>query len=138
MTGVRRIQRRRVRGWRKPAGAVIIDRTSRWGNPFTVADAIAQGRAANEEQARVVVTDRFRQWLRGDVAGDPDVIRSGKRTFDRRWMLAHLDDIRGRVLCCPCAVDQVCHGDDLWTLANQAAGAAALREQVGRSGTQTR
>jgi len=32
----RRLQRRRTRGWRKPAGSVIVDRTSRWGNPFAV------------------------------------------------------------------------------------------------------
>jgi hypothetical protein len=35
MTPVR-VRRRRVAGWRKSAGAVIVDRTSRWGNPFTV------------------------------------------------------------------------------------------------------
>lgn len=29
-----RIQRKRIKGWRKPANTVIVDRTSRWGNPF--------------------------------------------------------------------------------------------------------
>lgn len=29
-----RIQLRRTRGWRKPAGAVVVARPSRWGNPF--------------------------------------------------------------------------------------------------------
>ncbi len=29
-----RIQRKRIRGWRKPDNAVIVDRTSKWGNPF--------------------------------------------------------------------------------------------------------
>jgi Domain of unknown function (DUF4326) len=32
----RRLQRRRTGGFRKPAGAVIVDRTSSWGNPFEV------------------------------------------------------------------------------------------------------
>lgn len=31
-----RIQRKRVRGWRLPEGAVVVDRTSRWGNPFKI------------------------------------------------------------------------------------------------------
>lgn len=30
----RRIQRRRTKGWRKPPDTVIVDRTSRYGNPF--------------------------------------------------------------------------------------------------------
>lgn len=31
-----RIQRRRIKGWRKPEGAVYVGRGSRWGNPFIV------------------------------------------------------------------------------------------------------
>lgn len=34
MTAPKRIQRKRTLGWRKPDGAVIVDRTSKWGNPF--------------------------------------------------------------------------------------------------------
>jgi hypothetical protein len=33
-----RIQLRRARGWRKPAGVVVVARPTRWGNPFTVAE----------------------------------------------------------------------------------------------------
>lgn len=29
-----RIQLRRTKGWRKPAGAVVVARPSKWGNPF--------------------------------------------------------------------------------------------------------
>lgn len=36
--GPRRIQLRRTRGWRKPAGAVVVARPTRWGNPFVVVD----------------------------------------------------------------------------------------------------
>lgn len=31
-----RLQRKRQKGWRKPENSVIVDRTSRWGNPFRV------------------------------------------------------------------------------------------------------
>jgi len=31
-----RIQRRRTKGWRKPPNSVIVDRTSKWGNPFWI------------------------------------------------------------------------------------------------------
>jgi hypothetical protein len=33
-----RIQRRRVKGWRMPEGAVYVGRPSRWGNPFVVGE----------------------------------------------------------------------------------------------------
>lgn len=32
----RRIQLSRKRGWRKPEGAVVVSRPSKWGNPFTI------------------------------------------------------------------------------------------------------
>jgi hypothetical protein len=34
-----RLQLSRVRGWRKPAGAVKVDRSTRYGNPFTFAES---------------------------------------------------------------------------------------------------
>jgi Domain of unknown function (DUF4326) len=34
MTSPRRIQLRRTRGWRKPPGAVVVSRPSRWANPY--------------------------------------------------------------------------------------------------------
>ena len=36
MRGPHRIQRRRAKGWRMPAGAVYVGRGSKWGNPFRV------------------------------------------------------------------------------------------------------
>lgn len=32
----KRIQLRRTKGWRKPEGAVVVARPTRWGNPFRV------------------------------------------------------------------------------------------------------
>lgn len=36
MTEPKRIQLRRMAGWRKPEGAVVVARPSKWGNPFRV------------------------------------------------------------------------------------------------------
>ncbi|QRP49066.1 DUF4326 domain-containing protein [Amycolatopsis sp. FDAARGOS 1241] len=110
----RRITRQRTRGWRKPAAAVIVDRTSRWGNPFTVAAALA----ASEDQARALCREQYRRWITEAVPGQPDVLGSGRRTFDRRWVRAHLHELRGRVLCCPCPAGSPCHADVLGELAD--------------------
>ena len=34
----KRIQLRRTKGWRKPEGAVVVSRPSKWGNPFIFGD----------------------------------------------------------------------------------------------------
>lgn len=109
----RRCRRRRVGGWRLPPGAVIVDRTSRWGNPHTVAAAAAAGHS-DPQQAAV---DAFGRWLDGDLA-QPDVYARGRRTFDRRWVLAHLHELTGRDLYCPCVEGTPCHGDELIRRAN--------------------
>jgi hypothetical protein len=36
MTEPRRVQLRRTKGWRLPANTAIIDRRSKWGNPWVV------------------------------------------------------------------------------------------------------
>jgi hypothetical protein len=54
----KRIQLKRSKGWKMPAGAVKVDRTTRWGNPFTVADC---GSAA------IAVASHGR-WMRGEIA----------------------------------------------------------------------
>lgn len=36
MTAPRRIQLSRKAGWRMPEGAIKVDRTTRWGNPYRV------------------------------------------------------------------------------------------------------
>ena len=53
----KRIQLKRSKGWKMPPGAVKVDRTTRWGNPFTVADC---GTAA------VAVANHGR-WMRGEI-----------------------------------------------------------------------
>ena len=34
MTEPKRIQLSRTKGWRKPEGAVVVSRPTKWGNPF--------------------------------------------------------------------------------------------------------
>ena len=36
---MKRIQRKRTKGWTMPEGAVYVGRPSRWGNPWTVGHA---------------------------------------------------------------------------------------------------
>ena len=83
-----RIQLSRRRGWRKPDGAIIVARPSRWGNPFDW-----------REHGRAEAVEMFRQHL---AAMPPN---------ERESYLAPLR--KATALCCWCGPDEVCHADML-------------------------
>ena len=109
-----RIQMSRQHPWRaEHPDAVIVDRRTRWGNPFRVvkagsAWAVLHGNCAhhrNREDAAADAVRRFRNAIDlgwGDVPSS-DQIRA---------------DLAGRDLACWCPLDQPCHADVLLALAN--------------------
>lgn len=94
-----RIQRRRVKGWRMPEGAVYVGRGSRWGNPVLVGDRRTGG-----------VIDQA-----GAVEAFLRRLHTGQLRFSEADVVRHL---RGKSLACWCALDQPCHGDPLMEIAN--------------------
>lgn len=91
----KRIQRKRVRGWRMPPDAVYIGRPTKWGNPYKLRPP----------------HDRDRQFLmdlyRSHLLQRPDLMEAAKR------------ELRGKDLACWCPLDQPCHADVLLEIANQ-------------------
>jgi hypothetical protein len=122
-----RIQRRRTKGWRLPDNAVIVSRPSRFGNPFTIKDAIE----AEMGEPRSAVTVNFSEWLRVGTAGGwyEETYRVGRQVFDRRRILDELHLLRGKDLACTCPLPEPdqpdhCHAAVLIRLANGPEGAA--------------
>lgn len=107
----KRIQRRRTRGWRRPPNTVIVDQTSDFGNPFTIAEALEAGYGETEEQARAFVIRAFRYWLEDD----PDWGRCYSK--ERARLLERLPELVGMDLACTCRLDQECHGTILLAMA---------------------
>lgn len=103
-----RIQRRRTTGWKKPDNCVIVDRTSRFGNPLSIDSAI-DAFGYDEAEAREYVVAAFKSWLRG--------IRSYWQSSEgdqaRERILAGLPNLVGKDLACACAPDELCHADVL-------------------------
>jgi hypothetical protein len=118
-----RIQRRRTKGWRLPENAVIVSRPSRFGNPFTIQDAIE----AEMSDPRSTVTHLYGEWLRVGTEGRwyEETYRIGRQVFDRRRVLADLHLLRGKDLACTCPLDKPCHADVLLKLANGPQGATS-------------
>ena len=89
-----RIRLRRTKGWRKPAGAVVVARPSRWGNSFRV--------GVDGTRAECVALFR-RALLDGQlVVGVAEVQR----------------ELAGRDLACWCPLGEPCHADVLLDVAN--------------------
>ena len=121
----RRIKRQRTEGWRladatsNPNGAVIVSRPSRFGNPFTLKDAIE----AEFTDPHSACALNFAEWLRVGTEGGwyEETYRIGRNVYDRRRILAELDTLRGKDLACTCPLDKPCHADVLLKLAAEAA-----------------
>jgi hypothetical protein len=94
----RRIQLSRRRGWRKPPGAVVVARPSKWGNPFVI----------NESRTRGEAIRLFECALEGD---GPVALRFTVADVKR--------ELAGRDLACWCPLDEACHGDVLLAIANE-------------------
>lgn len=90
----KRIQRKRTKGWRKPLDAVIVDRTSQWGNDFVV----------GVDGTREECIAKYREYF----------IKPTLQVYG----MAYFEELRGKDLACWCPLDQPCHADILLELAN--------------------
>ena len=96
-----RVQLKRSAGWKMPANTVKVDRTTRWGNPFTIAEC---GSAA-------IAVAQHGRWMRGEI-GAPGGLEPPSRDALR-------SALAGRNLACWCGLNGPCHADLLLMLANR-------------------
>jgi hypothetical protein len=109
-----RIQRRRAKGWRMPEGAICIDRSTPWGNPFVVGH---DGTVAECVKLHRLLLNGF-------------ICLSCKASIDVQqnhleYAKAHIGDLIGHDLACWCRIGAACHGDNLLEAAKRAAETAA-------------
>jgi hypothetical protein len=111
----KRVQRKRVKGWRMPDGAVYVGRPTRWGNPNAlrgsryVDDIYGEEHYCDVGEARGVAVRLFREHL----------------LFDHLSITVEdvKAELRGRDLACWCPLDdQPCHADVLLDIANELGG----------------
>ncbi|MCX5070846.1 DUF4326 domain-containing protein [Micromonospora lupini] len=106
-----RIQRKRIRGWKKPSGTVDITRPGPLGNPFTLQAILAAGLADTRPAAQQMAVDAFAEWVPGGQEPDRLPLVDGQAKWKR--LRAALPRIVGHNIMCFCGVDQPCHGDVL-------------------------
>jgi hypothetical protein len=93
-----RIQFNRFDGDKLPAGAKLVTRPSRWGNPYAVGRSLQGYRAAVDADDAV---EMFRKLIAASPAFQ-QLVR---------------DELGGKDLACACRLDQVCHADILLRVA---------------------
>lgn len=111
----KRIQLRRTKGWRKPEGAIVVARPSKWGNPWVLCDPFKHCDHEYCEPVVELVISHYRAGVLGyPEFGDPPVPDAA--TVRR--------ELRGHDLACWCPLDEPCHADVLLELANERAGSS--------------
>lgn len=112
-----RIQRKRTRGWRMPEGAVCVDRSTKWGNPWRPGGPTPFGPNRKVEDKRHAAS-----------------IYLGFAPQNEMLIAAARAELRGKDLACWCKLCELhvdglplgthcpwcerCHGDTLLQLAN--------------------
>lgn len=112
-----RIQLRRTKGWRKPEGAVVVSRPSKWGNPYKVVPAHAGGWKVVGNGSVAWSADET-PWTKARAA---EYAVASFRQITRPNSIRGRDiqiALAGRDLACWCPLDSPCHADVLLEIAN--------------------
>ena len=103
----------RIRGYRKPAGAIVVSRSTRCGNPFD-----------HRRYGRVEAVRMFSEFLLTGATSSPDGQRftGAFPVPGMRWAFPSVGDVRthlaGADLACYCDFAGPCHREVLLDVAN--------------------
>lgn len=114
-----RVQLSRKKGWRKPEGALVVARPSRWGNPWKVTPW------SPEPGVRIWSLWNVRTGAtKSQHETQADAVRSAVRLFradlerEIAQGLVDVSPLAGKDLACWCPDGQPCHADILLAFAN--------------------
>ena len=112
-----RIQRRRTRGWRMPAGAVSVARPGPWGNPFVPGQAsqVIPGRQVEDKRHAAALYAGFAPQQPRLVAAARAELKGKDLACWCRLCELHRDGLPLGTRCPWC---EPCHADTLLELAN--------------------
>lgn len=124
----KRVQRKRIRGWRMPEGAKYVGRPSRWGNPFRIynghhlvgpawnAVRMTWGHIPSSEPIYAYVTSSSPIHV-AEAVGQFRMLMDIRRRDEPDRLCEWLEPLRGHDLACWCPPGP-CHADVLLEIAN--------------------
>ena len=120
---MKRIQRKRTKGWRMPGNTVYVGRPTEWGNPFKLTP---DGWILFYSTARHIL-DPWILWSATGGFNQKDIVELYELWITKdSYTLASstlptvpdIEELRGKDLACWCILDQPCHADVLIKLLN--------------------
>ena len=104
---MKRIQRKRTKGYRMPDTAKYVGRPTKWGNPFRVEELGAE--KAVEQYKECILNNAMVYCYINEIEASIQ--------FDRfKWMSENLEQLSGLDLACFCPLSSPCHADVLLKL----------------------
>lgn len=89
---MKRIQRKRVHGWRMPPNTIYVGRPSKYGNPYAL--------HGGKQYERTIAIEFYEKYMKEKLLRDPHF----------------LDGLKGKDLACWCPLDKKCHADVLLSM----------------------
>lgn len=114
----RRIQLRRIKGWRLPPNTVVVSRPTKWGNPWTVEgtrrwlESVGVKETYSRKERAENCVEQYRNLVIHGFPVGPNYNPT------RLWILKNIHHLRGKNLACWCKLDMPCHADVLLEVAN--------------------
>lgn len=121
---MKRIQRKRTKGFRTPPNTRYVGRGTRFGNPFILSDD-------GYIYCRHMIATCKDKWIRWSLNGGfetKDIVELYERWLngelkDRKFLPApptqeEIQTLKGKNLSCFCSLEKPCHADVLLNIAN--------------------
>lgn len=126
----KRIQLKRSKGWRMPAGAVKVDRTTKWGNPFIPGQdcRVIPGRKVQDKRHAASLYLGFAPLQAQLVTSAREELKGKDLACWCQLCDLHKD---GKPLGSDCPYCARCHADTLLKIANTDLGDVAF-EDIGK------
>jgi len=122
----KRIQRKRIKGWRMPKGAIYVGRPTVFGNPVVCTPHGCELKPCECCKPFRCCVKVYREYVmsgiesRGSCTGSFAIALDGICGYpNRNELVKRLPELRGKDLVCWCPLDKPCHADVLLELANK-------------------
>jgi hypothetical protein len=112
---MKRIQRKRIKGWKMPENAKYVGRPTKWGNPFKLSP---DGCILYYNSERLI-DSQWCNWSENGGFEIKDVVGLYKQWLDGKLQKEHpylpkppsIEELKGKDLACFCSLSSPCHVD---------------------------
>lgn len=101
---MKRVQRKRTKGYKMPENTKYVGRPTKWGNPFRAEELGAEESVKRYKEC--ILNNAMCYYYIDEIEASIQ--------FDRfKWMAENLEQLRGLDLACFCSLSSPCHADTL-------------------------